>query len=333
MTYLERYLQGDCEGVWHDLIALGEKVREPDIYPDALAVAQETMRRAKYNVELLYQRLRAIGYHFQLDDFEQLSSDAPRLLRQQIEANPLYKSIMQMGYGNMDDMEADFLKKQQANQRRRQRLGPKPVTPPTPAITDNLDDFEKRVGLLPLSVRAWCESVGMVNFTGSHPGLTETTTNDGEMLKLMSDPLAMLRRLQQQMVLNASASSTRVMLGDPLVIWFDGIDADLVLDWMDDDEENEDLYVTNDDDGARVLSVALNASVPAAQKGGYTDHSRYAVRVPNGAADAILENTGTTFVGYLRRSFAWGGFPGLESYPEKRDDALIAHLKEGLLPL
>jgi len=52
-TYLERYLNGEYEQVWSELIALGEQVRQEPIYSDAYAVAEEAMRRVRVNIELL----------------------------------------------------------------------------------------------------------------------------------------------------------------------------------------------------------------------------------------------------------------------------------------
>jgi hypothetical protein len=46
MSYLERYLTGEHEQVWAELVALGAAVRDEPLYSDALAVARETMRRA-----------------------------------------------------------------------------------------------------------------------------------------------------------------------------------------------------------------------------------------------------------------------------------------------
>jgi hypothetical protein len=45
-------------------LALGEAVREEPLYADAHAVAHETMRRVRANLELLVPRLRAAGYDF-----------------------------------------------------------------------------------------------------------------------------------------------------------------------------------------------------------------------------------------------------------------------------
>ncbi len=63
-TYLERYLAGENEQVWAELQELSAAVREEPLYSDALAVARETMRRARYNIELLIPRLSGLGYQF-----------------------------------------------------------------------------------------------------------------------------------------------------------------------------------------------------------------------------------------------------------------------------
>src|SRR5947209_6412431 len=62
--YLERYRAGEHEAVWKELNALGPGVFEAPVHEDALAVARETMRRARHNVELLIERLAARGYRF-----------------------------------------------------------------------------------------------------------------------------------------------------------------------------------------------------------------------------------------------------------------------------
>ena len=58
---------------------------------------------------------------------------------------------------------------------------------------------------------------------------------------------------------------------------------------------------------------------------------RYGIRLPSKYADDIFDqDRGRTFLDYLRRVFAWGGFP----IPGKqRPGEKVAQLKEGLLPL
>jgi hypothetical protein len=62
---LSRYLAGEYEAVWAELRALGAAVRDEPVAADAYAVARETMRRAKWNVERVMVRLLHIGYRFE----------------------------------------------------------------------------------------------------------------------------------------------------------------------------------------------------------------------------------------------------------------------------
>ena len=63
-TLLARYQNGECEAVWRDLVALGADVRQAPYQDAARAVAEETMRRVRHNVELLVTRLKQMGYRF-----------------------------------------------------------------------------------------------------------------------------------------------------------------------------------------------------------------------------------------------------------------------------
>src|SRR5262249_40384434 len=56
MSFLDCYLSGDHEAVWGNLVALGHEVRHAAQFADAYAVAKETMRRARCNVEILAER-------------------------------------------------------------------------------------------------------------------------------------------------------------------------------------------------------------------------------------------------------------------------------------
>jgi hypothetical protein len=61
---LARYLSGESASVWRDLAALGPVARMELYYADAVAVASETMKRARHNVELIVPRLETLGYEF-----------------------------------------------------------------------------------------------------------------------------------------------------------------------------------------------------------------------------------------------------------------------------
>ena len=60
-SVLERYVQGECEQVWDELVAPGDQVQAEPLHADALAVARETMRRARANSETLIPRLQRLG--------------------------------------------------------------------------------------------------------------------------------------------------------------------------------------------------------------------------------------------------------------------------------
>lgn len=74
-SFLERYRSGEYAQVWADLLALGDRVRQEPMYSDALAVARETMTRAKINVDMLVSRLDAVSYGFQLPHDRSSSRD------------------------------------------------------------------------------------------------------------------------------------------------------------------------------------------------------------------------------------------------------------------
>jgi hypothetical protein len=61
---LRRYQAGEHVAVWADMLALGPQVRTAAYLEDAWAVARETMRRARHNVELIIRRLDQIDYRF-----------------------------------------------------------------------------------------------------------------------------------------------------------------------------------------------------------------------------------------------------------------------------
>jgi hypothetical protein len=131
MSYLKRYLVGEHKQVWAELVALGVAVRDEPLYSDALAVARETMRRVRWNIETLVPRLRDIGYEF--------------------------------GYGwGLKDARFSLDEAQELEQKY-------PVyRVPDADVSEQISELERRFGTLPLSLRAFYEVVGEVDFIGSH---------------------------------------------------------------------------------------------------------------------------------------------------------------------
>jgi hypothetical protein len=118
LPLFDRYVAGEYEKVWNELIALGPNVREDPHAADALAVAYETMRRVEANVRDITARLQALGYH--------ATSTQPHL-------------------------------------------------PPGRKAHRQLASLEKAAGALPLSLRAFYEVVGAVDWIGEHPSLAPRT--------------------------------------------------------------------------------------------------------------------------------------------------------------
>jgi hypothetical protein len=117
MSFFDRYMSGECERVWSELVALGHQARHADYFGDAYAVAKETMRRVRRNVEVLVRRLNGLGYEF---------------------ARP----------------EAAYF-------------------PPDRAALERIVAVEDSLGPLPLSLRAFYEIVGSVDFTQSWDQLVQ----------------------------------------------------------------------------------------------------------------------------------------------------------------
>ncbi len=63
-SYLERYNSGEYKTVWKELIELKDGILDPDIYDDADEVARTTMKRVRYNVEMLYDKLIELKYDY-----------------------------------------------------------------------------------------------------------------------------------------------------------------------------------------------------------------------------------------------------------------------------
>jgi hypothetical protein len=63
-SWLNRYVDGQHESVWDEVVALGPRASDPDVAPEVQALARETMQRALANVEALKSLLPSIGWRF-----------------------------------------------------------------------------------------------------------------------------------------------------------------------------------------------------------------------------------------------------------------------------
>jgi hypothetical protein len=309
-AFLKRYLAGDCVAVWRELVGLGEDVRQKRHYADAAAVAAETMRRARHNVEVLIGRLDAMGYRFmkmeehdacakdatkravrliaelseKMDPADKRRFDRPRIMR-----SPEFRALLAERAEQSRQAAIQYI--DTAFDRRNPPLkDPEVFAPPDKQTAKDLDKLEKLAGgPLPLSLRAWYEQVGGVSLLGWHSTLDPN--QDEPNYGVCPDPLMI----------------------EPL--------KPVIQHFKEGDYEGE-LYVDLAPDD--VFKTGGGGCGP------------YGMRVPDARADGIFTvvgiRKGPTFVNYLRKTFEWGGFPGWEGRrgcPRKT----IAQLAEGLISL
>jgi hypothetical protein len=192
-TLLDRYLAGDRIEVWNELVALGDAVRREAVQADAIAVAEETMRRARYHIELVITRLAGMGYRFAAPAIER---ELDRVRKNITE--PKFNSIMLRQVQNavaagslpasaLNPKEhpafkrtlATLRKKQGALEAELERMAtlsplenPRVFYPPEEQTIENLAATERVAkGPLPISVRSWYKHVGYVCLGGAHPVL------------------------------------------------------------------------------------------------------------------------------------------------------------------
>jgi hypothetical protein len=179
LPLLERYTQGRHQEVWSELVGLGAKVREDPFACDALAVAYETMRRVENNIRTIVSRLIAMNYTFATE--ESRAKDrielAERLL--DIDLDRLKGPSDEPHVSSIFDIARrarDMLSGQIARQRTRKRnTSIKAHVPPDVDVWKRITRLEKDGYTLPLSLRAFYEVVGSVDFIGSHPALAPPT--------------------------------------------------------------------------------------------------------------------------------------------------------------
>lgn len=304
MTFFERYQAGEHEAVWAELIALGERVRDPAVLPDAEATARETMRRVKANVLRIEEGLRALGYRF--GDLPN-PSDRKISFMNRNDVTPDQQDFMQRmsatllgggGFASQTDVESglkkafgarvspfagligqmmlgvrDFQDKIRERVKESSALAASshvPVEKLTCLQQQDIATFESRVGPIPLSLKAFWLEVGSVDFTGAMDGW-------GDGGEFVLDPLLVMPPLNL------------------MELW---------KEWREDSDEDE--------------RFSLEISGDADAKGGYSG-SPLEIFLPEAGADMVFEagwsdnrDDDFLFVDYLRYSIRNAGFPGFD---------------------
>ena len=333
-SYLTRYLAGEHEAVWRELAAMGDGVRDPAVLDDARAVARETMRRVRRNVETVVARLRAMGYRFaepaqvhepptpallaRLDTLEAQAGPLPLALRAFYEE---VGSVCLMGahptlssYAKSPDL-GDMLRAVGG------ALAAHPVPGQSPAATSSSrgtfgDAMATLRALMQRVVQTQQESARLMD-EGGAPSETLRANH------------ALAEALQARMFTphadGPPATAREAPASDPLVVWAphdDDVDELRDIGDPDDPDAQDEEGWT----GRYAIDIAPDVFHKANVSGG----DAYRIAFPDAGADcAVLELDAPSFVGYLRECFRWGGFPGLadEREPPHAD---VARLTEGL---
>jgi hypothetical protein len=328
-TYLERYLAGEYEQVWAELEALGAAVREEPLYSDALAVARETMRRVRENLETLIPRLVKAGYQFgygwvQPPVNEPFGWQLRQTYRDLLEYAKAQPAILAIG-GDVEEQLAD---RRARMQRLRELAAPAIIMQneermlaelearPRPAA--QLRELEDQVGMLPLSVRAWYEVGGGVHLVGVHPGWVQLIAEAG----LVDDSYWERGFWVGAFGFDPEAGGHPMVHLEPLLIYPLGGHGLFGTDVLSSQPVADGRY-----------RLALMPEVHMAYLEHAQDGFTYNIEVPCACADAPLlyERHETTFVNYLRICLRWAGFPGWERLPV-RPEHDIATLTADLLP-
>lgn len=334
-SYLERYQRGEREQVWAELVALGDQVRSEPLHTDALAVARETMGRVRQNIEVLIPRLVAIGYQFGYGWVQPFVRE--RLLRPYRVSYPLgrhgqlvdpaiperfsyayriaYEEYLEMA----QTMPPLFVPANDREERIAVLARTIAATAPSqevflqqvratqaelrakPSAQDMLAELEALLGTLPLSVLAWYEEVGGVNFVGDHPEWRQLLP------EMVSDyPISECDYLNPMHVL------------DPLMIYpLSETELARTRSWAQPGKARQTLNLAPDEYGKYLDS----------------DKGAYQIILPDASVDAqAFYPHGRMFVAYVRECFHWGGFPGWAKL-EKRPEHDLAFLTQDLLPI
>lgn len=174
--FYDRYMVGDCEGVWKELIGLKAVARAEPYAADALAVAYETMRRVRENVQTLVGRLHGLGYRFSTEqsEWEQQKRSIESVLSTNVPVSEigLRSPHVRRALDMMEGAKQMARERLEASEKVARDTSVRAHVQPTRDVAKQIRKLEKKLGTLPLSLRAFYEVVGSVDLIGQHATLT-----------------------------------------------------------------------------------------------------------------------------------------------------------------
>jgi hypothetical protein len=332
---LDRYLNGECQEVWQDMVALGAAVRSDFYYKDVQEVATETMKRARHNVESIVGKLDTLGYRFSpQDDENPIFSDPFEAAEQaMLRAFQTLGPIRTLpGMPNLDP--AEIVKQTVARMAQAREPGFEPRNAQEEMMAQAAKGLEMvreqmaqrapqiaKLRAATEEARQKFENVPSLQNPRVFQPPTKKTPKELENFENeMDGPLPISVRSWYEHVGGVNLAGVHPVLtpdGDcysrgPLIVFSFGQSQEFMQFMADeDDPQHQDL------------EFYLWAE----------DGDQFWVKVPDPRADAgIMGLQERTFVEHLRATFAWGGFPGWRhgNQPPPKE---LDYLREGLLPL
>jgi hypothetical protein len=331
MDYLARYANGEYQQVWDELIKLGPEIRQGDLYAQAEAVARETMRRVRTNLETLVERLKTLNFNFQYPPLTPLDPDELKELAgfdRQYGPFPLSIRIFFEEVGSVDFMGSH------------PKLCEYTPSPSVSGMSEKINaTYQKHFGEMPEPDPASSinPTLGLLYQLMQEAGKGAASKDNPErMAKLSAFAHDLAGNFSLEVgpmpgmkPVNPTPKKPKEekpeVLADPLVFEFNlpEIDPDI--------EEDEEESYKDAETGLYICEVAPDAL----HKSNYSGGGPIEFLFPDFAIDAKLRCDDSDygyFVSYLRECFEWGGFPGLKD-SKKPPRKELEFLTKDLLPI
>lgn len=308
MRYIDRYMSGDYQQTWQDIASSNLEEDGGEKSTEALEVAREIMKRVRQNIEILIHRLQEIKFSFGYDALLHSYLSLPSTLSCQAQYLEAFSWVRKQYPvflpANLEDLNKDIFDIDEFIQQNN-LIDQKGVDRSIEERNEYTSTNEHK-GLLssfPLSMRAWYEQVGGVNFYGFHPRWTKEYASEFSPSSIDVEGNYLMNKCDFLMI--APLADARVIAQHNVTIEHE------VFEFAPD--QHEKCYLA----------------------GG---KSPYRFLFPNPQADFFLprfswsQEASLSFVDYLRTSLlTWAGFPGMATWPKVPEEDL-AFLTKNLTP-